>query len=349
VNSQTWTGGGLSYQIAILTRGDAGGAFARIGKSGAPAARASFARSPRDFGAVNLDRSFEQNRLALSTAQSGDAIEVKDKDELTSIAQPAAEYPINTALLRKEPSEDLVAALALVWPADRSINALNRLALPLWAAYGPSRIEGIQDAAGDRLVLTWENSTTRVRLRLSFDESSPELVAEDSRGPSALKERAEAADKLDRRERRDRIAARKPRTRLSRSLTLSEHGIDNLRLGMTRQQVQAALPASRSIRLLLIESGVSVLFLNEPPPTATHWPRQLLIRSARTIVWPRFAFDIRTDRTPPARTIRDCWTRSRRSPTAPPYRYRLRGPGCGPIFLPANRRCCTAGWTTSPA
>lgn len=238
----------------------------------------SFVRNPRDFGAVNLDRSFEQNRLALSPAQSGDTIEVKGKEELTSIVQPAAEYPITTALLRREPGEDLVAALALQWPADQSINALNRLVLPLWAAYGPSRIEGTQDPAGDRLVLTWENSTTRLKLRLPFDESSPELIAEDSRGPSALKERAEAAAKLDRQERKERIAAGKPRTRLSRSVALTEHGIDNLRLGMTRQQVQAELPASRSIRLLLIEGGVSVLFLNEPQPTASHWPRQLLIR-----------------------------------------------------------------------
>ncbi len=278
VNSQTWTGGGLSYQIAILTRGDAGGEFARIGKAGAPVAPASFARNPRDFGAVNLDRSFEQNRLALAPAQSGDSIEVKDRESLSSIVQPAAEHPISTALLRRESGENLVAALGLLWPADQSINALNRLALPLWAAYGPSRIEGIQDAAGERLVLTWENSTTRIKLRLPFDESSPELIAEDSRGASALKERAEAAANLDRQQRRERIVAGKPRTRLSRSLSLTEHGIDNLRLGMTREQVQAALPTSRSIRLRLVEGGVSVLFLNEPPPTATYWPRQLVIR-----------------------------------------------------------------------
>ena len=277
VNSQTWTGGGLSYQIGILTRGDAGGAFVRIGRAGAPAA-ASFARSPRDFGAVNLDRSFEQNRLALAPAQSGNSLEVTDKNQLSGIVQPAAEFPISTALLRREAGEDLVAALALRWPPDQSLNALNRLALPLWADYGPSRIEGVEEAGGDRLVLTWEGPTTRIKLRLPFDESPSELLAEDSRGPSALKERAEAAAKLDRRERQERIAAGKPRTRLSRSLALTEHGIDGLRLGMTRQQVQTALPSSRSIRLLLIEGGVSVLFLNEPPPNATHWPRQLLIR-----------------------------------------------------------------------
>jgi hypothetical protein len=104
------------------------------------------------------------------------------------------------------------------------------------------------------------------------------LLVEDSRGRAALKQRAETAVQFDRREREQRLAEDKPRTRLSRSVALPEHGIDELRLSMTRQQVQAALPGSRSVRVLPLSDGVNILFTNEPPPTAAFWPRQLFIR-----------------------------------------------------------------------
>jgi hypothetical protein len=278
LDSQLWTGGGQSYQINVLTRGQVGGALVRVGKAGAPVVAVPFARDPRDFGAVNLDRSFEQNRLPLSPGQSGDALEVNDAKALEGIVQPAREYRLSAARLSREPNQDLLATLALLWAPDQDANALNRLALPLWAAYGPSRFESAEDSGGGRFLLTWENATTRLSLRLPFDEESPQLLIEDSRGPAALKERAEAAVQFDRRERQERLTAGKPRTRLSRSVSLSEHGIDNLKLNMTREQVQAALPGSRSVRVLPLADGVNILFLNEPPPTAAYWPRQLFIR-----------------------------------------------------------------------
>ncbi len=61
-------------------------------------------------------------------------------------------------------------------------------------------------------------------------------------------------------------------------MQLPTHGIDNLHLDMTREEVQAALPGARSIRVQPLSDGLNVLFLNEPPQTATYWPRQLFVR-----------------------------------------------------------------------
>jgi len=278
INRQIWTGGGVSYDVDLLTRGNIGGALVRISPAGAAAPPAAFARNPRDFGAVNLDRSFEQNRLGLAPDQNANPLEIKDKDKLARIAQPATEFAPSLAVLQREASQDLLAKLTLRWPSDQNADALNRLVLPLWAAYGPSRLDGEESSGGSRFVLTWKDGTTRLKLSLPFDEQSPELMVEDSRGPSALTERVEAAAQLDRRERQERLAAGKPRTRLARFVNLPSHGIDNLRLGMTRDEVQAVLPGSRSIRVQPLSDGLNILFLNEPPTSATYWPRQLFVR-----------------------------------------------------------------------
>lgn len=277
LDRRTWTAGGLTYDVSLLTRGNAGGAIITVGKAGAPAPAATFARNPRDFGAVNLDRSFEQNRLGLVPDQTGSPLEIKTADKLTQIAQPAAAYPLSAALLQGEPNDDLLAKLTLRWPAEEGVDALSRLALPIWAAYGPAAVEG-QEEAGGEFVLTWADGTTRLKLRLSFDEKAPEFVAEDARGKDGLPARREATAQLDRREREQRLSDGKPRVRLSRSLKLPSHGIDDLRLGLTREQVRTTLPALPSMRVQPLADGLNVLFLNEPPTTATYWPRQLFVR-----------------------------------------------------------------------
>jgi hypothetical protein len=278
IKRQTWTAGERTYEIALLTRGDCGGALVRIAKAGTPAPGASFARNPRDFGAVHLDRTFEQNRLGVAPEQSGVALEIKEAARLASISQPASQFAPAAAVLLREPNEDLLVKLTLRWPVDQNANALNQLALPFWAAYGPARLESAEEASGGLFVLAWQNESTRVRLQLPFDEKAPELLAQDTRGPDALKARVEAALQFDRRERQDRLSNGKPRTRLARFVQLPSHGIDDLRLGLTREQVQTALPRSKSLRVNGLKDGLNILILNEPPATATHWPRQLFVR-----------------------------------------------------------------------
>lgn len=278
---QTWTVGELSYEVALLTRGSIGGAVVHIGKPGVAVSGTAFARNPRDFGTVHLDRSFEQNRVELAPDQAGPTLEIKDTAKLAGITQPATKLALAAALLAREPKEDLLARLILRWPADQNANALSQLVLPLWAAYGPSRLESVEESEGGEFTLTWQNETTRVVLRLPFEDKdkAPELLVEDSRGSGALKDRVEAAAAFDRHEREQRFAAGKPRQRLARFVQLPSHGIDDLRLGLTREQVQAILPGTNSFRIQLLSNEcLNILFLNEPPPSATYWPRQLFIR-----------------------------------------------------------------------
>ncbi len=275
LNRQSWTGGGLTYEVAVLTRGSVGGAAVRIGNNLDPTRRTA---PGRDFGIVHLDRSFEQNRLGFAPDRSGAALEVKEADRLACIAQPASLCPLASAVLACEPNTDLLAKLTLGWPVDRNGDALRQLALPLWAAYGSARLDSDESADGGRFVLTWQDEKTRLQLTLPFEDKAPQMTVEDKRGPSALASRLEAAQSLDRRERQERIAAGKTRERLARSLPLSSQGIDNLSLGATRDRVRAALPDSRSIRVQKLSDGWNILFLNEPQATATHWPRQLFVR-----------------------------------------------------------------------
>ncbi len=277
---QSWTGGGLSYEVALLTRGSVGGALVRVGKTESLPSLTlqALTSNPRDFGAVNLDRSFEQNRLNVAADQTGASLEIKDAGKLASIRQPAAKFALADAVLVREAKADLLAKLTLRWPADQNTNALSQLAPLLWAAYGPARLESVEEASGGLFVLTWQNETTRLSLHLPFSDKTPELIAEDTQGAAALKTRVEAAAEFDRRERQERLAAGKPRERLTRAVGLPSHGIDNLSLGMTREQVRTALPDARSLRIQPLSDGVNILFLNEPPAGATYWPRQLFVR-----------------------------------------------------------------------
>jgi len=235
-------------------------------------------RDLRDFGAVHLDRSFEQNRLNLAPDRTGTSLEITDATKLATITQPAPKHALAAAVLQREANEDLLAKLTLRWPADQNRNALSQLALPMYTAYGPTRLESVEEAGGGRFVLTWRNETTQLKLSLPFADKAPELVVEDSRGPTALKARAEAAVAFDRRERQERIAAGKPHRRLRRFVQLPSQGIDDLRLGQTREQVLAILSGVRSLRVVPLSDGLNILVLNEPPATATYWPRQLFVR-----------------------------------------------------------------------
>lgn len=277
---QTWTGGGLSYEVALLTRGSAGGALVHVQPAGSAGKDAPSLRGGqvRDFGAVHLDRSFEQNRINLAPGQTGASLEIKDAAKLASIRLAATKFALADAVLQREANEDLLAKLTLRWPADRNTNSLCQLALPLWAAYGPARLESQEEAGGGFFVFAWQNETTRLKLLLPFEDKAPELLAEDSRGSAELPARVKASQEFNGRERRERVAAGKLRQRLPRFVQLPAQGIDDLRLGMTRKDVLAILPAISSLRVQPIADGLNALILNEPPARQSHWPRQLFVR-----------------------------------------------------------------------
>src|SRR5204863_9258042 len=66
-----------------------------------------------------------------------------------------------------------------------------------------------------------------------------------------------------------------PRTRLARCLP----GLDGVKLGMSRDEVQEALPRnSQTVRQQPLADGVNLLFLTEAPAQATFHARQLFVR-----------------------------------------------------------------------
>lgn len=277
---QSWTGDGLTYEVALLTRGNVGGGLVRIQPTDSAGKGIACLRGElvRDFGAVHLDRSFGQNRLNVAPDQTGATLEVKDTAKLASIRLPATKFALAAAVLQREAKEDLLAKLTLRWPADQNTNALCQLALPLWAIYGPTHLKSEEGAGGGSFVFTWKNETTQLKLLLPFEDKAPELLAEDNRGSTDLPARVRAAAEFDRRERQDRVSAGKSRQRLPRFVRLPDQGIDDLRLGMTRKDVLDILPGLSSLRVQPIADGLNALVLNEPSAKEAYWPRQLSVR-----------------------------------------------------------------------
>jgi hypothetical protein len=283
---QVYTGAGRAYEITALTRGRAGGAVVRVGPAsmaGDKLPAAVFARDPRDWGVVNLDRSYDVNRVNLDPNASGGSVKVDKAATLRKIDNPVTDTALAGAELTRELTQDVVGYLALSWPADLSHDALHHIAPPLWAAFGPARWEAHEESRGGYLQLTWEAENTRIKLRLPYDEQPPELIAEDSRGTTDLAARAEAAQKHDLQDRRDRLAAGKPQVRLPRSLQLNSPAgsglqIEGLRLGMGRDEALAVLPSSQMARTVTIKGAAGLLFVTEPLPGVPYWARQLFLR-----------------------------------------------------------------------
>jgi hypothetical protein len=280
---QDYAGAGLSYQVSRVLRGNVLAALVRVSGPKGPAP--AFARDGRDFGAVHLDRSFEANRVALVPEQAGPTLAVTKKADLQRMARPIGLPVPGRAVLQRETGQDLVGYLSLVWPAELNHEATARLLPRLWAAFGDAWLDGADDASGGYLTFTWEDPRTRLRLRLPFDERSPELVVEDARGPEKLAERAAAARRRDRDERQARLAAGKPLARLRRSPgDVNDLGLEGLELGQTRERAEAALPRVSTVRRLSIPDGLGLLIPSAPPPGTAFWARQ---------VWVRFGADSR--------------------------------------------------------
>jgi hypothetical protein len=281
---QVYEGGGLAYDVTMLRRGNAGGALLRVAPAGhAEDGATTFALNPRDWGAVHLDRSFEANRVNLNPAAAGGVVKLTKEASLRRIEQPVAEHVPAAADVTRELSQDLVSTLSLQWPAELSHDSVHHLAVALLAAFGPGKFESREEAEGGHLLWTWEGENTRIKLRLPYDEQAPELVVEDARGGKDLVARAEAARQFDARERRERLAAGKPQTRLPRWLRVNSarsNGLqaEGLHLGMTREETQATLPNSSALRRMPLKDGFNLLFTGEPPAETPYWARQMFIR-----------------------------------------------------------------------
>jgi len=277
---QTYLAGTHSYQVSTFYSGSSGSAataaMIRVGDLKGALAQPSLPAAARDLGAVHLDRSFDQNRLSLDpTLKPGAALETAREASVSRVQQPIREPKPQNVALAKEPDGDVVASVAVRWPATVNQEAVTKLLVPLWAAYGGCRIDGVEDAAGGHLAFSWENETTRYTLRLPFTEvGRPELVAADRRGADAIVRRQQDVAAFDQVQREARFKAGSPQRRLDRWLFERD-----VVLGMPKSEALLRLPKSpKKYRQTDTADGVTLYFLEPPDPKAGYSPRQLWVR-----------------------------------------------------------------------
>jgi hypothetical protein len=281
---QTYLAGGQAYQVSILTKFSSGSAptsaIIRIGDAKGGLAQSSLPADPRDLGVVHLDRSFDQNRLSLDPSMKpAVSLETTRGPAVERVQQPIHDPKPASVALTKEGDTDLLASVAIRWSAEINKDAMSKLMIPLWAAYGGCRIEGMEDAKDGHLAFIWENDTTRYTLRLPFVEvNPPELVAMDRRGAEALDQRKALAAVFDKSQRSERFKEGKEQKRLDRRLVGPNNTSMNVALGMAKADALARLPKSQRIRQTDLADGVSLFFLDPPNQREPFSPRQLWVR-----------------------------------------------------------------------
>jgi hypothetical protein len=230
----------------------------------------SWATAPRDFGVVHLDRSFEQNRLRLAPEQRGDAVQSKRAEALSQIKNALGATPPSQILVQRDKGQEAVARIVLRYERDQVSAPLEKLALSLWQGSGPSQFEEVDDKESGYLALVWQDRKTRLTLKLPHSESLPlELVAENASAASIGS--TGSGSTFDQEERRARIKAGRPSTRLPREL-------EGLRLGQPKNEAVAALPQTSGLVTREIPVGLIATLAGDAPKTASSMVRQVILR-----------------------------------------------------------------------
>jgi hypothetical protein len=262
--------GDAACDVIMVTQGAGIGALLRFHTPGATPTAGTLTR---DFGTANLDRSFEQSRRRLAPEQRKDTLSFSRPELLAGITSPLVDLKPGAGELRREPGRDLVAAFLLSYPlAGSGPPPLYRVVLPLWAKLGPPQLEGMTDGYGGHLALSWHDARTGYTLRLPYESPQPiAFEAQDRQGAGQFAAREAAAHALDTRERKARLESGKPLAWIPRRL-------EQLHLGMTRAQVDQALPRGRAVLRREIPDGLTVTFAGDPGRTDTYVARQLFVR-----------------------------------------------------------------------
>jgi hypothetical protein len=234
----------------------------------------------RDFGALRLDRSFEQNRVRVAPEAQGTTIEADQAAALAQIKSPVTALALARATLIRDARADLLSGFTLRFAGDETAPpAFHQFAVPLWSAFGPARIEGVSNEQGSALTLAWEDASTRCVLRLpSSGNVVAEFDARDTQSPANVQDRLAKAKEIDKAEREARFAAKEPLTRIQRSV---EAGWSlrplKVELGMSRDQVRQSLPGG-GVVIREFAQGFSVSFIGEPARAPTFLSGQALLR-----------------------------------------------------------------------
>jgi hypothetical protein len=269
LNQRSYRFGELLWDVAIVPKNHALGAFARL-RSVTPSKEVPPVN--RDFGAVHFDRGFEQNRVRFALAQRGPLLTVAEPKGLTN---PVPSLKAKEAILQQQSGYDLVAELKFQFTTGtNNLPPLHQVALPLWAQSGSAQMEGVDDAKGGHLALIWEDAQTRATLRLPHTpEGSIELEVRDRSTSAELPQRATRIAARDRTDRQKRFESGKLLARLPR-------GLEGIKLGMTRDEVLAVVPRGPKILKRDLPDGFVLTNPADPPLQATCFARELFLRFA---------------------------------------------------------------------
>jgi hypothetical protein len=275
---QTYVGGGLSIDAVRTNRSGALGGWVQVSAAKDPAKPAA-RHGLRTFGSLDLDRTFEANRLAFVPGQTGPSILVTDKPALKSL-MAELQLPIPTGVnLEREKGHDLLAGVQVTWAPEQTTKALEGLLPLLWSAFGNSRVAAVEKSTGAYLGFIWQDEHTQVEMRFPFDDKGPVLIVRDSRGAESLPARAAAANQRGEVERKARLAGGKPDERLPRSLgAVNDYSMEALHLGQSKVEAETLLPDGKSTRRKEFPGGVSLVILSNPLNGSTYWARQILLR-----------------------------------------------------------------------
>lgn len=271
---QNCAAGPLVYSFTLTPRSLALGAVLRIADAGAKPMPSRLPDNPLDLGLVDLNRTYERTRFELTPRiEFGRPLRLSKAEVLSQLNVPVGEAKPAEAVVPKVKDADLIDSLSLHWnPGDNmSMRAWPRLLLPLWANYGPCRLEGEQH----HLNLIWEQEPARVTFALPYnDAESPDLVWQDTRGGQDQAERLKSAVALEEELRKGRLEAGKPLTSLPRHLHWP-----TLQLGMSRDQARKELPQDLKGRpaIKTADGSLSMLFTGTMA-LATATPAQLVLR-----------------------------------------------------------------------
>jgi hypothetical protein len=265
---------GLTYEAALVSRHNLG-ALVQISRSKEPAAgkpAVSAVSLPRAVGLLNLDRSFEQNRVRLAPEQSGDTLEITRPQALAEVVNPLPLLEPGKILLTREPGRQAASAFELHYPLPAKAPPLSGLLGPLWSAWGPTPGHGVSDEHGGHLAFAWQDGRTRCTLRLPHDVAEPVVFAVQDL-TAQEKDRDEKVLAFDRAERQARFAAGKLWMRLPRSLDAFA-----VQLGMTREQALESLPGGRGVLTRDVPDGLTVVLAGQPDRKTALVPRQVFVR-----------------------------------------------------------------------
>jgi hypothetical protein len=266
--------GKATCAVTTVDHGAGLGAMVRIGSGKEPATGVALAR---DFGALHLDRSFEQNRVRVLPEQRAGNLSITQPERLAQIVNPVPALKLGEVEVQEENGHDLVNRIGLEFPCrEDSIPPLCQYALPLWETLGAPKLVGRDDAHGGHLALVWKDRLTEYRLCLPYEGGQPiRLDVADARGPQSFSGREARAASFGVTERKQRLQSGKPLQILKRQL-------DQYELGMTRGPVMATLPGGAGVLTQDFANGLTVTFTGEAASSDRTVTRQIFLVFDRT-------------------------------------------------------------------